>query len=55
MVDPKEAPVTKSTKLPKAGQSSPPAPKGQMAPTQPVPSTIEITDLLYNLPLNACV
>jgi hypothetical protein len=55
-VDPKQAPVTKSSKPAKSGQSLPPAPKGLVAPTQPVPSPIEeISDLLDNLPLNACV
>jgi hypothetical protein len=56
MVGPKQAPVTESNKPSKPGQPWQPKSKELVAPTQRTQSHIEeISDLLDNLPLNACV
>jgi hypothetical protein len=54
-VGPKQATVTKSNKPAKPGKTSQPKSKKLLVPTQHNQSPIKITDLLDNLPLNACV
>ena len=54
MIGPKQAPVTKLNKPMKPGKPSQPKSKKLVIPSQPNQSPVEISDLLDNLPLNAC-